>query len=61
MYEGVKANGGPNTTGGLAISLYFVAVTCLGNCIFFDQKMLSEELVMKYEKGIFTTRSSIVR
>ena len=40
MYEGIVAYGGPRTGVGLAVSLYFVGVTVLGNCkyLFFSQR-----------------------
>lgn len=34
MYEGIVAFGGPKSAKGLAISLYFVTLVVLGNCIF---------------------------
>ena len=33
MYDGVVALGGPHSVGGLGVSLYFVLLVVLGNCI----------------------------
>ena len=34
MYDGISANGGPKSFKGIGVGLYFIVVTCLGNCIF---------------------------
>ena len=34
MYQGIKAYGGPKSLGGSIVSLYFVALVIVGNCIF---------------------------
>ena len=33
MYEGINAYGGPKSVAGIGAGLYFIVVTCLGNCI----------------------------
>jgi voltage-dependent calcium channel L type alpha-1D len=33
MYDGVVASGGPHSVAGLGVSLYFVLLVVLGNCI----------------------------
>ena len=35
MYDGVVASGGPHSVKGLGVSLYFVLLVVLGNCILF--------------------------
>ena len=35
MYQGIKAYGGPKSFNGSLVSLYFVALVIVGNCILF--------------------------
>lgn len=35
MYYGISASGGPKSFKGMLVSLYFVSLVIIGNCIFF--------------------------
>ena len=35
MYYGISASGGPKSFKGMLVSLYFVALVIIGNCILF--------------------------
>lgn len=48
MYSGVKAYGGPHEASGIAVSLYFVLLVILGNCI------LESKRDFNFEKLIFS-------
>ena len=41
MYQGIKAYGGPKSFNGSLVSLYFVALVIVGNCILFLLNMLA--------------------
>ena len=37
MYFGISASGGPKSFKGMLVSLYFVALVIIGNCILFEE------------------------
>ena len=55
MYSGVKAYGGPHEVSGIAVSLYFVLLVILGNCI------LESKRDFNFEKLIFSLWISLFR
>lgn len=45
MYDGIMSLGGPKTAEGLAVSLYFVLLVVLGNCILFFNDKFNDKLM----------------
>lgn len=59
MYNGINALGGPHTWEGILVSLYFILLVILGNCILFVAIYVSWSLESLHFKFGSKSQSSV--
>lgn len=59
MYNGINALGGPHTWEGILVSLYFILLVILGNCILFVAIYVSWSLESLHLKFGSKSQSSV--